>query len=199
MTTTVEKKIEIELTNGEKVTKLSMKAPSANDVITLLSSAFTFLDADLNLIKVEDTYTKLANLYANFGELHTIGEASETNEYHAVSETDLTEWMKQLDNPPTPSEKYLTSVLKVIEGEPEEERAKRLFKLGIKEKFSGTVYRMDYKCDSCNYEGRHYIHRVHSKCHCHKCDKNLDVQFANKESIEDNLLPDANNTFFIGR
>lgn len=187
------KKIEIELINGDKVVKVSMESPEDNDIISLFANAFTFLDAEINTDKMFGTHAKIASLYANFSEVHGIGLASETNEKITV---DLEQAYKLIEED---SSKDRYNHLENIEGESEEERSKRLYKMGIKERHDTLTYRTEYKCSKCGDVGRHYLRSVNSYSTCYSCRNPLTLNYAHPESTEDNLLPNEDFTYFIGK
>lgn len=185
--------IKMKITKDDTITELEINNPDEAVKVLLIQNVFNLYGGNVDMGIVLDMIGKIGRSYSQF--------------YDHMNKTKEMENEKKIESK---SEEIKTQM---IEGYIQQEEENQLginpeeiknailnkdddnnddyYVTGIKIKNGIKHYKLRYECPACNYKANHVVPLTAISVHCHSCNKEMKVKFANPESVEDNLIPDT--------
>lgn len=185
----------MKITKDETVTELEINNPDEAIKVLLIQNVFNLYGGNVDMGIVLDMIGKIGRSYSQFYD-HMNKTKEMENENEKKLESKSEEIKTQM------IEGYIQQEEENQLGINPEEIKKAIlnkddtnnddyYVTGIKIKNGIKHYRLHYECPACNYKANHVVPLIAKSVHCHSCNKEMKVKFANPESTGDNLIPDT--------
>lgn len=170
------------LSHDNKEAKLVVDNPNNEQVKETLLQTLAFFG-------IETSQSKIEKLYADFKEIHTIGEATEKND--------------MLSFQPINSQSPLINTNEiplVTEVPPKEDKIEEpVLPKGIRIINGCNAYRTSYRCTKCNHTGTRYLLGLHQKAICHDCGYRMNVELTVGEDKFKKPIPNEHDVYYISK